>query len=92
MSRRSYAAQRGVSEAAVRKAIATGTITALPKGTINPWQTNSEWWRRPIRPSSGPKTYHSNTRETPKVSDGTIHLFGLDFAALTETGPLISSV
>lgn len=30
VSRRSYAAQRGVSEAAVRKAIATGRITTLP--------------------------------------------------------------
>ena len=34
VSRRSYAAQRGVSEAAVRKAIATGRITTLPNGTI----------------------------------------------------------
>ena len=36
VSRRSYAAQRGVSEAAVRKAIATGRITTLPDGTIDP--------------------------------------------------------
>ncbi len=34
VSRRSYAAQRGVSEAAVRKAIATGRITTLEDGTI----------------------------------------------------------
>ena len=34
VSRRSYAAQRGVSEAAVRKAIATGRVAKLPDGTI----------------------------------------------------------
>ena len=43
VSRRSYAAQRGVSEAAVRKAIATGRITTLPDGTIDPAQADSEW-------------------------------------------------
>jgi hypothetical protein len=40
---RSYAAQRGVSEAAVRKAIATGRITTLPDGTIDPARADSEW-------------------------------------------------
>ena len=43
VSRRSYAAQRGVSEAAVRKAIATGRITTLPDGTIDPDRTYAEW-------------------------------------------------
>ena len=43
VSRRSYAAQRGVSEAAVRKAIATGRITTLPDGTIDPDRADSEW-------------------------------------------------
>ena len=43
VSRRSYAAQRGVSEAAVRKAIATGRITTLPDGTIDPTRADSEW-------------------------------------------------
>jgi len=43
VSRRSYAAQRGVSEAAVRKAIATGRITTLPDGTIDPARAHSEW-------------------------------------------------
>ena len=36
VSRRSYAAQRGVSEAATHKAIATGRITTLPDDTIEP--------------------------------------------------------
>ena len=43
VSRRSYAAQRGVSEAAVRKAIATGRITTLADGTIDPTRADSEW-------------------------------------------------
>ncbi|MGV8952673.1 MAG: hypothetical protein ACOH2M_16355 [Cypionkella sp.] len=43
MLRRNCAAQRGVSEAAVRKAIATGRITTLPNGTIDPAQADSEW-------------------------------------------------
>ena len=43
VSRRSYAAQRGVSEAAVRKAIATGRITTLQDGTIDPDRADSEW-------------------------------------------------
>ncbi len=36
LSRRAYAALRGVSEAAVRKALATGRIAAEPDGTIDP--------------------------------------------------------
>ena len=43
VSRRSYAAQRGVSEAALPKSIATGRITTLPDGTIDPVRANSEW-------------------------------------------------
>ena len=43
VSRRSCAAQRGVSEAAERKAIATGRITTLPDGTIDPARADFEW-------------------------------------------------
>ena len=43
VSRRIYAAHHGVSEAAVRKAIATGRITTLPDGTIDPDGADSEW-------------------------------------------------
>ncbi len=43
VSRRSNAAQRGVSEAAVRKAIVTGRITTPPNGTIDPMRAVSEW-------------------------------------------------
>ena len=43
LSCRAYAAQRGVSEAAARKAIATGRITTLVDGTIDPDRADSEW-------------------------------------------------
>ncbi len=43
MSRRSYAAERGVSEAAVCKAIATGRITTVPEGRIDLTRADSEW-------------------------------------------------
>ena len=43
VSRRSYAAQRGVSEAAVREAITTGRITKRPDGTIDPARADVEW-------------------------------------------------
>lgn len=45
MSRRAYAAHRGVSEAAVRKAIASGRISLEPDGTIDPVKADAEWDR-----------------------------------------------
>ena len=53
VSRRSYAAQRGVSEAAVREAITTGRITKRPDGTIDPARADAEWAHRLIRQSTG---------------------------------------
>ncbi len=43
ISRRAYAKQRGVSEMAVRKAIATGRITVLADGTIDPARADADW-------------------------------------------------
>ena len=43
VSRQSYAAQRGVSEAAVRKAMTAGRITTLPDGNIDPAREDTEW-------------------------------------------------
>lgn len=42
LSRRAYAAQRSVSEASVRKAIATDRITTLQDGTIYPDRVDPE--------------------------------------------------
>lgn len=43
MSIRAYARRRGISDAAVRKAIKTGRITPLADGTINPERADLEW-------------------------------------------------
>lgn len=43
VSRRSYAAQRDVSEAAVRNPIAKRRITTLPDDTINPVRADRDW-------------------------------------------------
>lgn len=43
LSRRKYAEYRGVSESAVRKAIASGRITVEDDGTIDPLRADAEW-------------------------------------------------
>lgn len=43
ISRRKYAEHRGVSEAAVRKAIASGRVTPEPDGTIDPEKADAQW-------------------------------------------------
>ncbi|WP_028452956.1 hypothetical protein [Chitinilyticum aquatile] len=43
ISIRAYARERGVSDAAVRKAIKAGRITPEPDGTIDPARANREW-------------------------------------------------
>lgn len=43
MSRRAYAAHRGVSHTAVGKAVATGRISTLPDGTIDAEVADREW-------------------------------------------------
>ena len=43
ISIRAYGRHRGVSDTAVRKAIATGRISAEADGTINPARADAEW-------------------------------------------------
>jgi hypothetical protein len=43
LSIRAYAAQRGVSHTAVRKAISLGRLTLEPDGTIDPVRANRDW-------------------------------------------------
>jgi hypothetical protein len=45
MSRRAYAAARGVSEGAVRKAILSGRIRPTSSGKIDPRQADAGWYR-----------------------------------------------
>ena len=43
MSQRAYARHRGLSEAAVRKAIKAGRISAMPDGTIDQVTADRQW-------------------------------------------------
>jgi hypothetical protein len=54
MSRRAYAAARGVDEAAIRKAIRSGRIVPNAAGLIDPDQADANWWRYSQR---NPQTY-----------------------------------
>ena len=46
VSRRRYASMRGVSDMAVRKAIASGRISVEADGTIDPVKADAEWERQ----------------------------------------------
>ncbi|MFN1161358.1 elements of external origin [Pseudomonas aeruginosa] len=50
LSIRAYARHRGVSHVAVKKAIDTGRITALPDGTIDPDAADTQWARNTLQP------------------------------------------
>lgn len=50
LSIRAYARHRGVSHVAVKKAIDTGRITALPDGTIDPDTADAQWAQNTLQP------------------------------------------
>lgn len=56
LSIRAYARHRGVSDAAVRKAIAAGRITSEADGTVDPERADAEWARNTEAPRSGTRT------------------------------------
>ena len=56
LSIRAYARHRGVSDAAVRKAIAAGRITPEGDGTVDPERADAEWARNTEAPRSGTQT------------------------------------
>jgi len=53
MSIRAYARHRGVSDAAVRKAITAGRITPEADGTVDPDRADREWARNSEAPRTG---------------------------------------
>lgn len=53
ISIRAYARHRGVSDAAVRKAIASGRITPEADGTLDPQRADAEWARNTEAPRTG---------------------------------------
>ena len=56
LSIRAYARHRGVSDAAVRKAIAAGRITPEGDGTVDPERADADWARNTEAPRSGTRT------------------------------------
>lgn len=56
LSIRAYARHRGVSDAAVRKAIAAGRITPNADGTLDPAQADAQWSRNTEAPRVGSRT------------------------------------
>ncbi|QDX24521.1 elements of external origin [Pandoraea pnomenusa] len=53
ISIRAYARHRGVSDAAVRKAIAAGRVTPEGDGTLDPQRADAEWARNTEAPRTG---------------------------------------
>jgi hypothetical protein len=53
LSIRAYARHRGVSDAAVRKAITAGRVTPEDDGTIDPERADAEWARNTEAPRNG---------------------------------------
>ena len=58
LSIRAYAAQRGVSHTAVRKAVSSGRLTLEPDGSIDAAKADRSWVQN---------TDPSKTREPPKL-------------------------
>lgn len=57
LSRRAYAAHRGVSHTAVQKAIQSGRISTLADGRIDPATADQEWDRNTLYPVGGTSQY-----------------------------------
>lgn len=74
LSIRAYARHRGVSHVAVKKAIDTGRITALPDGTIDPDAADSQWAQNTLQPRktaaspSPASTPSASSAAKPRVS------------------------
>jgi hypothetical protein len=57
LSQRAYAAHRGVSHTAVQKAIASGRISTLADGRIDPAVADREWDANTLYPVGGASQY-----------------------------------
>jgi hypothetical protein len=74
LSIRAYARHRGVSHVAVKKAIDTGRITALPDGTIDPDAADTQWAQNTLQPrrAAAPEQASSpKARRAPATADAT---------------------
>ena len=66
LSIRAYARHRGVSDAAVRKAIAAGRITPEGDGTVDPERADAEWARNTEAPRSGTRANPARVAVPPE--------------------------
>jgi hypothetical protein len=66
LSIRAYARHRGVSDAAVRKAIAAGRITPEGDGTLDPERADAEWARNTEAPRTGTRARVVKTAVPPE--------------------------
>lgn len=69
ISIRAYARQRGVSDAAVRKAIAAGRIKLQPDGTIDPNKADQQWAKN-TNPARESRQKAKKPRPKRPASDG----------------------
>jgi len=84
ISIRAYARHRGVSDAAVRKAIATGRITPEADGTLDPQRADAEWARNTEAPRTGTRAHAVKAVVPPETA--TAALVGDGQAALPTGG------
>jgi hypothetical protein len=66
LSRRKYATRRGVSEKAVRKAIAAGRISVEADGTIDPVKADRQWAAQTDPAMQRGQSAQTATRPVPK--------------------------
>jgi hypothetical protein len=72
LSIRAYARHRGVSHVAVKKAIDTGRITALPDGTIDPDAADAQWAQNTLQPrraAAQEKVSTAKARRAPATAE-----------------------
>lgn len=70
LSIRAYAKTRGVSDTAVRKAIAAGRITPEADGTIDPARADSQWDRNTEPPRVGSRSPAPHVAVPAEVATG----------------------
>ena len=90
ISKRAYAERRGVSPAAVRKAIKTGRIDVEPDGTIDPEKADAQWERNTDparRKANGNRNAETGNQEVPvRTQDDAREAINLIKRVLDEEG------
>jgi len=94
LSRRKYATHRGVSEKAVRKAIAVGRIMVEADGTIDPAKADRQWAAQTDpamqRTRSAKASAEKVTKPVPKSALRAVDDTLRDAGAMTEAGGEVS--